>query len=178
MKDNLGMQSNGSKRTQPDLEARPNVSSDNDRQSVISLLNEGLSMELECVLRYRSHYFASPGAGGVAGVTVAAELLEHSNEELAHADRLAKRITQLGGVPIFVPKQPAARVHDHEPTLREMLMDDLAQERLAVNNYASSVRTVGDSDPTTRRLLEDILAQEEDHVEELEDFLRNLSLHA
>ncbi len=178
MKENLEVQSNGSKRTQPELEKQTELRGGHDRQSVIALLNEALSMELECVLRYRRHHFASPGVGGIAGVTVAPELLEHSNEELAHADRLAARITQLGGTPIFVPKALEPRAPGAQPTLREMLMDDLSAERLAVSTYANSVRTVGDSDPTTRRIFEDILAQEEDHVEELEDFLRNLSTHA
>lgn len=178
MKENLATQTNGSKRTQTDLETKPDLRSGNDRQSIIAMLNEALSMELACVLRYRRYYFASPGVGGIAGVTVAPELLEHSNEELGHADRLAARITQLGGAPIFVPKALEPRSSGAAPTLREMLMDDLSSERVAVANYAGYVRTVGDNDPTTRRILEDILAQEEDHVEELEDFLRNLSTHA
>jgi len=178
MKDHLGTPaSTNALRAPPELETRPAFHRDNnDKQSVIKLLNDALSMELECVLRYRRHHFASPGAGGIAGVAVAAELLKHSNEELAHADRLAARITQLGGVPIFVPAGSEPIASATKPALRALLTEDLVAERVAVNTYASSVHTVGDRDPTTRRLLEDLLAQEEDHAEELEDFLRHASL--
>jgi bacterioferritin (cytochrome b1) len=39
----------------------------------------------------------STSVGGVAGLTVAGEILQHANEELGHADLLAGRIVQLGG---------------------------------------------------------------------------------
>ena len=160
----------------PVLETRPAFHRDNtDNQTVITLLNDALSLELEGVLRYRRHHFASPGAGGIAGVAVAAELLKHSNEALAHADRLAARITQLGGVPIFIPAIGEPLASATKPTLRALLTEDLVAERVAVNTYASFVHTVGDRDPTTRRLFEDALAHEEDHAEELEDFLRHVS---
>lgn len=147
--------------------------SHNDRQTVIALLNDALAMELECVLRYRRHHFAAPGAGGIAGYAIAAELLKHSQEELAHADGLAARITRLGGVPVFTPRHPENPV---EHTFRGMLMEDLVAERSAIDTYSRLVRCVADSDPTTRRLLEDLLAQEETHAGELEDFLKHLAI--
>lgn len=178
MKDHLGTSAgSGPPHAPPELETRPPFQrNNNDRQTVITLLNDALSMELDCVLRYRRHHFASPGVGGIAGFTVAGELLAHSNEELEHADRLAARITQLGGVPVFVPRVTALLLSPQTPSLRGLLTEDLAAERTAVNTYASLVHTVSDSDPTTRRLLEDLLAQEEDHAEELEDFLRHLAI--
>ena len=67
-----------------------------NREKVIELLNEALATELVCVLRYRHDYFM---ARGIHSQAVAAEFLEHSNEELAHADQIAERIVQLGGEP-------------------------------------------------------------------------------
>jgi bacterioferritin len=64
---------------------------------VLQLLNDSLSSELVCVLRYRLHQVMSASVGGVAGLTVAGEILQHANEELGHADLLAGRIVQLGG---------------------------------------------------------------------------------
>ncbi|MEO7623633.1 MAG: ferritin-like domain-containing protein, partial [Gallionella sp.] len=67
-----------------------------DRTTVLKLLNEALATELICVLRYRRHYFM---AKGIESKSIAAEFLEHANEELGHADLIAERIVQLGGEP-------------------------------------------------------------------------------
>jgi bacterioferritin len=151
-----------------------------DRLTVLELLNDALATELVCVLRYRNHHFISGAIGGIAGFAVKAELLQHANEELAHADLLAERITQLGGKPDFAPAQLATRSatdYSVSDSLRAMLTEDLVAERIAVETYAGLVRFVADQDPTTRRLLEGILAQEEEHADELADFLRRLPLN-
>lgn len=69
-----------------------------DRKQVIKVLNEALATEIVCVLRYKYHYYM---ASGIHSQSVAAEFLEHANEEQAHADRIAERITQLEGAPNF-----------------------------------------------------------------------------
>ena len=63
-----------------------------DREQIIKLLNEALATEIVCVLRYKSHYFL---ASGIHSEPVAAEFLEHANEEQAHADKISGRIVQL-----------------------------------------------------------------------------------
>lgn len=50
-----------------------------ERESVIKLLNEALATEIVCVLRYKRHYFM---AAGIHAAPVAAEFLEHANEEM------------------------------------------------------------------------------------------------
>jgi bacterioferritin len=71
-----------------------------DRKMVKKLLNAALATELVCVLRYKYHYFM---AKGIHSEGVKAGFLQHANEEMVHADRLAKRITELGGEPNFSP---------------------------------------------------------------------------
>ena len=71
-----------------------------DLETVLRLLNEALATELVCVLRYKRHYFM---AEGLSSEPVAAEFLQHANEEQAHADQIAGRIVQLGGSPNFSP---------------------------------------------------------------------------
>ena len=66
----------------------------------VGLLNEALATELVCVLRYRFHYFM---ASGIHSAGIAQEFLQHSDEELGHADQLAERIKQLGGKPEMNP---------------------------------------------------------------------------
>jgi bacterioferritin len=63
-----------------------------DRKMVIKLLNEALATEIVCVLRYKFHYYM---ASGINAKSIAAEFLEHANEEQGHADQIAQRITQL-----------------------------------------------------------------------------------
>lgn len=150
-----------------------------DRRTIIKLLNDSLATELVCVLRYRNHHFMSASIGGIAGFAVTGELLQHSQEELAHADMLAGRITQLGGEPDFAPDTLATRSHaDYavSTSLRGMLTEDLVAERIAIETYTAIIRFVADRDPTTRRLFEEILAQEEEHADELADFLKRLPL--
>ena len=72
-----------------------------DRESVVKILNEALATEIVCVLRYKRHYYM---ASGIHAKSVAAEFLEHANEEQGHADLIAERITQLDGAPDFNPK--------------------------------------------------------------------------
>ncbi len=150
-----------------------------DRRTIIKLLNDSLATELVCVLRYRNHHFVSASTSGIAGFVVTGELLEHSQQELAHADKLAQRITQLGGKPDFAPQTLATRSHaDYavSDSLRGMLTEDLVAERIAIETYSSIIRFVADKDPTTRRVLEEILAEEEEHADELSDFLRRLPI--
>src|SRR5215204_943357 len=79
-----------------------------DRETVIKLLNEALATEIVCVLRYKRHYFM---ATGIHAESVAAEFLQHSNEEQGHADQIAHRIVQLKGEPDLNPAGLLMRSH-------------------------------------------------------------------
>lgn len=72
------------------------------REDIIKLLNDSLATELVCVMRYKRHHFT---AVGLASPAIADEFLVHANEEMAHADKLAQRIVQLGGEPDFNPRR-------------------------------------------------------------------------
>ena len=143
-----------------------------DRKTVLALLNTSLATELVCVLRYRRHYFM---ATGIHARGVAAEFLEHATEEQEHADRIAHRITQLGGEPDFNPEGLATRSHSEyvEGTdLEDMIREDLVAERVAIESYGEIIRYLGENDPTTRRMLEEILAVEEEHAEDLQALMQ------
>jgi bacterioferritin len=142
-----------------------------DRQKVIKVLNEALATEIVCVLRYKRHYFM---AQGLASKSVAAEFLEHANDEQEHADRIAQRITQLDGEPNFNPEGLLTRSHaeyKEGKDLQEMLKEDLIAERIAIESYGEIVRFLGHDDPTTRILMEEILSKEEEHANDLSDLL-------
>ena len=142
-----------------------------DRETVLRLLNEALATEIVCVLRYRRHYFT---ANGIHAQAVAAEFLQHANEEQSHADQIAGRIVQLGGEPNFSPEGMLARSHSEYvegESLIDMIREDLVAERIAIDSYKEMIQYFGTKDPTTRRLIEGVLAVEEEHAEDLATLL-------
>jgi bacterioferritin len=145
-----------------------------DRRRIVELLNDALATELICVLRYRRHYYM---VSGLRSQIAAEEFLEHANDEMRHADMLAKRIVELNGEPDFSPQGLVERAHAEYvegESLRTMMEEDLVAERVAIEIYRQMTQFIGDKDPTTRRLLEDILAQEEEHANELADLLERI----
>jgi len=145
-----------------------------DRETVLKILNEALATEIVCVLRYKYHYYM---ASGIHAKSIAQEFLEHANEEQAHADRIAERITQLDGEPDLSPDGLLSRSHSEYVKgngLIEMIEEDLVAERIAIDSYREIVEYLGNDDPTTRRMMEEILAMEEEHAEDLKTMLENL----
>ena len=146
-----------------------------DRETVIKLLNEALATEIVCVLRYRRHYFM---AAGINAEGVAAEFLQHSNEEQGHADQLSQRIVQLKGEPNLNPEGLLMRSHAEYvegETLTDMIKEDLVAERIAIDSYREMITYFGNGDPTSRRMMEGILAVEEEHADDLVTLLEKMN---
>jgi bacterioferritin len=145
-----------------------------DRETVVKLLNEALATEIVCVLRYRRHYFM---ASGINAESVAAEFLQHANEEQGHADQIAHRIVQLQGEPNFNPDGLLSRSHAEYvegTSLTDMIKEDLVAERIAIDSYREMINYLGQDDPTSRRMMEDILAVEEEHADDLVNMLQKM----
>ena len=145
-----------------------------NRETVVNLLNEALATETVCVLRYKRHYFM---ASGINAQGVAAEFLQHANEEQMHADQIAARIVQLGGEPNLSPEGLLTRSHSEYvegSSLIDMIKEDLVAERIAIDSYREIIGYLGNDDPTTRRMMEGILAVEEEHADDLVNLLKEL----
>ncbi|WP_055566113.1 MULTISPECIES: bacterioferritin [Streptomyces] len=145
-----------------------------DLERVLIVLNEALATEIVCTLRYKRHYYT---ASGLYSEPVAAEFLEHAQQEQEHADKLAQRIVQLGGEPDFDPDTLTSRSHaeyDASTDLIEMIKEDLVAERVAVAAYTEIAQWLGEGDPTTRRVFEELLAQEEEHADDLRGLLERI----
>jgi len=145
-----------------------------DRETAVKILNEALATELVCVLRYRRHHFM---ASGIHAEGVAAEFLQHSNEEQVHADQIAGRIVQLNGAPDFNPAGLLTKSHAEYAegdTLLDMIKEDLVAERIAIDSYREMIQYFGNDDPTSRRMLEGILAMEEEHADDLVSLLETV----
>lgn len=146
-----------------------------DRETVVKMLNEALATELICVLRYKRHHYM---ASGIHSESVKTEFLEHANEEMGHADRLARRIVELRGAPDFSPDGLSRRSHaeyvEAGDSLKAMIRENLVAERIAIDSYREMVDYVKDTDPTTHKLLREILETEEEHAEDLVSLLDGL----
>ncbi|MFB0544757.1 MAG: ferritin-like domain-containing protein, partial [Asgard group archaeon] len=73
-----------------------------DVGKLIEELNKALSDEW---LAYYQYWIGAKIIVGSMRVVVAAELLQHANDELRHAGMIADRIIQLGGTPILKPEE-------------------------------------------------------------------------
>jgi bacterioferritin len=145
-----------------------------DLKTAIKILNEALATEIVCVLRYKRHYYM---ATGIHSEAVAAEFLQHANEEQGHADEIAARIVQLGGAPDLNPDGLTSRSHAEYvegETLLDMITEDLVAERIAIDSYREMIKYFGTDDSTSRRMLEGILAMEEEHADDLVSMLGEL----
>ena len=145
-----------------------------DRETAVKILNEALATEIVCVLRYKRHYFM---ASGIHAESVAAEFLEHANDEQGHADSIAQRIVQLQGEPNFNPEGLLMRSHAEYvegTSLTDMIKEDLVAERIAIDSYREMINYFGNDDPTSRRLMESILAVEEEHADDLVSLLEKM----
>jgi bacterioferritin len=118
-------------------------------------------------------------AKGIHAESVKAEFLQHAKEEMAHADRIAKRITELGGEPDFSPDSLSSRSHaEYIPgdSLVSMIKENLIAERIAVESYREMVDFLANNDPTTLRMIKEILAVEEEHADDMASLLEGLKI--
>jgi bacterioferritin len=146
-----------------------------DAPQIIRELNRLRATELSSFLQYKQHAFM---AVSLLSPGLKSDFESHAATELQHADMLAERIQQLGGVPVYQPMEIAseaaeAGVHPQQgPTLSQMVIENLMLERQQVAAYTALIREIGDTDLTTRRILMNILVDTEKHAAELADYLK------
>ena len=131
-----------------------------NRKKFIDDLNKALEWEYASAIQYVQH------AAVITGPeydSIAAELVVHSNEEMAHAVTVSELISDLGGTPtVDVEKR---EVSDNSKT---MLEQDLKGEEIAIHLYKALIKAAEDlGEYGVRRKLEDILMDEEEHRRDL-----------
>src|SRR5919106_2227248 len=146
-----------------------------DAQRVVQMLNGLRSTEIMSYLQYMQHQYM---AVSLLSPALKTEFQAHATQELDHANRLAERVQQLGGVPIYDPKEISSKaanvgiVPEQGATLTEMVVEDLLLERQQIEVYSALIREIGDQDLVTRHVLLGILADTEKHASELADYLK------
>ena len=129
-------------------------------QDLIDNLNRALGLELASVIQYMQHSFLVTGA---EREVYRAFFRNQSEESHDHAKTLGDKVVALGGVPTVEPGMIR-----QSTDLAEMLRQDLALEREAMEAYMAAWESCKDNERATRFMLEERISQEQIHIEELE----------
>lgn len=149
-----------------------------DRTETIRLLNRALATEIVCMLRYRRHYGLARDVYSSQGRQ---RILLQIQAESLHAEAIAERIIELGGVPDLELDTLMQRSYvpygdwDHDATevfLPALAEDDLLAEQIAADAYRDIVADLESRDPQTCRLLSTLAVAEEAHAAHLQGLLQ------
>ncbi len=149
-----------------------------DVNRVIELLNKAFADEW---LAYYQYWLGAKVVAGPMKEAAIAELIEHANDELRHADMVANRIIQLGGEPLISPKQwfDATNCGYEEPKdyfVKKILEQNIKGEQCAISVYNDIIKEVSQKDHVTYNLALQILEDEVEHEEDLQSLLEDISV--
>lgn len=144
---------------------------------LIRILNEAYAEEW---LAYYQYWIGAKLVTGQFKKNAEEEFLEHAKEELEHADMLANRILQLGGIPVinFDELTKLAKCKYEAPINEDTLSlvtQNLDSERCAAGRYQGICEMCFGKDHETFRIAEYILMQELEHEQEMEDILTDMA---
>jgi bacterioferritin len=149
-----------------------------DVEELLKHLNKAFADEW---FAYYQYWLGAKVVRGPMKDAVAAELLQHATEELAHADMIANRIIQLGGKPLTEPKlwyewSGCGYGPPDDEYVNVILDQNIAGEQCAISAYDDLLKTVRDKDIVTYNLTMTILEQEVEHEEDLQSLKEDLEL--
>ena len=149
-----------------------------DVEKLLSLLNKAFADEW---LAYYQYWLGAKVAKGPMKEAVTAELIEHANDELRHADMLSNRILQLGGMPVTKPEnwyQMTNCGYDapEAPGVMALLKQNIKGEQCAISVYKSMMEVTKEADPVTYNMALQILQDEVEHEEDLEALQEDIDL--
>jgi len=149
-----------------------------DVNALIKELNKALADEW---LAYYQYWIGAKVAKGPMRGAVVAELVEHANEELEHAEMLVERILQLGGKPVLSPEDwfkvtNCGYEAPSDPKVKTLLEQNIKGEQCAIDVYQKLSTMLKDKDPITYQMVLGILEDEVEHEEDLESLLEDMKL--
>lgn len=147
-----------------------------DVNTLIANLNMALSEEW---LAFYQYWVGAQVIEGFHREDVEKELIEHAHEEFAHAELLATRIKELGGVIVLDPVEwfNLAKCKYTKPAsfdVMSLLKENIIAERCAINRYQDIAMMTDGKDYITNDLAKHILAEEVQHEQELTDFVTDI----
>ncbi len=149
-----------------------------DVNRVLELLNRAFADEW---LAYYQYWLGAKVVAGPMKEAAIAELIEHANDELRHADMVANRIIQLGGEPVMSPKKwfDFTNCGYDQPSdyfVKKILEQNIKGEQCAINVYNDIIKEVSQKDHVTYNLALQILEDEVEHEEDLQSLLEDVSV--
>lgn len=146
--------------------------------NVEELIRELRKAYLDELLAFYSYWITAQIAEGFPGEELAEHFTEEAKDELGHAGKLARRITELGGDPVVHPKDWEAGAHAPWTAPRQdwadaegMVEDQIKAERGAIEAYNRLAKMTFGKDPVTYALATELLSDEVGHEEFLENLL-------
>ena len=151
---------------------------DTDVKKLIKLLNKAYSDEW---FSYYQYWIGSKIVKGPNKEAVIAELTLHATEELGHAVLLTTRIIQLGGTPVTDPRDWFKLTNcgyeaPNDPDVIKVLEQNIKSEQCAIKTYNELLVKSKDKDPVTYTIILGILQMEEDHEENLQELLDDITV--
>lgn len=147
-----------------------------DHKNLLELLNVAFAEEW---LAYYQYWIGAKIICGFMGPNVQEEFEKHAKEELEHAEKIATRIIQLGGVPLLAPAEweKYAKCKYETPVdddVISLLKQNLESERCAISRYQQICDMCFGKDHETYRISIEILEEEIDHEQDWENFLADI----
>lgn len=147
-----------------------------DADRVVELLNKAYSDEW---LAYYQYWVGAKVITGPMKDAVITELTQHAADELRHADMLTLRIIQLGGTPVLKPEDwykhsNCGYAAPEDPYVRNVLDQNIAGERCAIDVYNKLLKETREADPVTYNMVLQILQDEVEHEEDLQALAEDL----
>lgn len=144
-----------------------------DKKQIIENLTKSYWMEIETVMNYLSN---SINLDGVRAEEIKKSLGADVSAELGHAQKIAKRIKELGGtVPSslkFEASQKGLQTKKDTTDVVSVIEGVIEAEEEAIEQYNKLIKLCDGSDYVTQDLCIQILANEEAHRIEFIGFLK------
>lgn len=143
-----------------------------DTSKTIEMLQTAYCMELETIMNYLAN---SVNLDGVRAEEIKKSLAGDITEELGHAQQLASRIKQLGGlvpgsasVKVGGQMQPSAKTTDVVFAIKAVI----DAEESAIKHYRDLIKLTEGDDYVTQDLCIRLLADEEEHLIQFRGYLK------
>ena len=127
-------------------------------KKLMDMMNKAIAREIQVSIQYMWQHVQWKGPDHFA---VKDEFKNIAIQEMKHAEDIAERLAFFGGTPTTKPEPIFVGKN-----LKQMLMQDVKDEKGAIKLYASIIDlAMKEKDHTTVQLFKKILADEEDHLD-------------
>ena len=142
---------------------------------VVAMLQKALASEW---IAYYQYWLGSLVARGCQRAAIAEELADHAAEEFAHAERIAARIVELGGLPQPAPADwdamsPAKYAAPVNQDATAIVAQNHESEKLAISFYEAILAMTKGADEVTYDIVLKIIEEEHEHESDLRKFLED-----